>query len=139
MTRKLPLNPLTSWPTPVGKMSSIELAANDLWKSAEIHAETGDGTSPVWLLDGALAYAFDLVEDVRRRHKLDLASTVVDMLPFVTYAGMRHEDPKRLRYILQLVTYAIEQDELRESRAMFKAMPRDQRDAIVTYLTEASS
>ena len=110
MSRRPPPDPITHWPKPHFRQSSVSIAAGRLWTRAEASWKP-DKVDPHWLLDGAMAYALDLLEDVRKTHRLALDSTVPDILPFVTAEALRHLNPDRIRYVAQLLTYAIEHDD----------------------------
>jgi hypothetical protein len=106
----MPADPLAdypnNWPAPIGKWSSLHAAAEALWKRAERQPRQTDAQ---WVLDGALAIMFDMLEEVRQKHRLAMDSTMKDVLPFVAPRVVEDGEP-RLRFLVDVLDYAIEQD-----------------------------
>ena len=103
----LPPDPFDKWPKPIGRWSSLHAAAEALWTRAEV-AWRPESVDPAWLLDGAMAYALDILEDVRRSYRLGRDSTIEDVLPFLK--GAKVVEPARLRYVHRLLTYATDDE-----------------------------
>lgn len=134
MTRRSP-DPITKWPAPIGNWSSLHAAAEALWARAE--AMPNRRVDPAWVLNGALAYAFDVLEGVRARHGLPLDSTLGEVLPCVTAESLSHETPDRLRFVVDLLTYAVADDEVREAFGIFESLSPQQQAAALAATKQA--
>lgn len=100
-----------TWRRPFGNWSSIHYAAEDAWRLAETtRRERADGVDPQWLLSGALALALDILEEARKVLGLPLDATVEQVTEAQeSMEGIEGGDRRR-RFVLELLTYAIEHE-----------------------------